>query len=59
MAEKLYGLNELAKELGWTRQKASVYYQRGKFPKPFAFAGKRAFWKREQIEELKKNMAND
>lgn len=54
--ETLYGITEFAKELGWSQQKAQVYYQRGKFPEPFAFAGNRPFWKPEQAEKYKANM---
>ena len=53
--KQLYGITEFAQELGWSQQKAQVYYQRGKFPEPYALARNRAFWTKEQVEEYKKS----
>ena len=48
----LLGTKEVGDLLGWSRQKVSVYYSRGKLPEPFALiGGKRPVWTREQIEE--------
>ena len=51
----LYGLSDFAKEIGWSRQKLRVYYERNKLPEPATSAGTRPLWTIEQIEEYKKN----
>jgi hypothetical protein len=53
MTIKLYGQAEFAKEIGWDDRKIRVYYQRGKLPEPYAKAGKRPLWTKEQIEQYK------
>ena len=51
----LLGTKEVGDILGWSRQKVSVYYSRGKLPEPYAtIGGKRPVWTREQIEKWMK-----
>lgn len=58
MTIKIYGMTEFGKIMGdekrWNAHTLSVYYRRGKLPKPFAIAGTRPFWTLEQIEAFKK-----
>ena len=59
MTTELYGLTKFARELGINvdRRKLSVYYHRGKLPKPVAFAGvngRRPLWSKDQIKQYKK-----
>lgn len=58
---ELYGLTEFSACLGegWDRRKASVYYKRGKLPEPFAMAGDRPFWTKEQVEEFKERLQSE
>ena len=53
----LYGISDFAKKIGWSRQKASVYYSRNKLPEPATYAGgKRPFWTLKQIKEWSKKV---
>ena len=46
----LLGIKEVGDILGWSRQKVSVYYSRGKLPEPYTLVGgKRPVWEREKI----------
>ena len=55
MLKYLLGTKEVGDILGWSRQKVSVYYSRGKLPEPYAkIGGQRPVWTREQIEKWMK-----
>lgn len=51
MPKTLLGTKEVGDVLGWSRQKVSVYYSRGKLPEPYALAGSRPLWTRTQIDK--------
>jgi len=53
---KLFGQSEFASELNWDERKLRVYYQRGKLPEPYAKAGSRPLWTREQVQEFKDSL---
>ncbi len=53
---QLYGQIEFAKEIGWTKNKLAVYLLRGKLPEPYAMAGSRPLWKKEQTESFKSSL---
>jgi predicted DNA-binding transcriptional regulator AlpA len=44
---------EVAKMLGWSVSKVSVYGERGKLPVPITVIGGRPVWTRAQIERFK------
>lgn len=53
----LYGITDFAKLIGWSRQKAHVYYKRGKLPEPATYAGEtRPLWTIEQIKHWAENI---
>lgn len=47
---KLLGVTDIAKLLGWTNSKVTLYAQRGKFPQPVGEIGGRPVWLRDEIE---------
>lgn len=53
--ENLIGVKEVSEILGWPKGKVSEYLKRGKFPEPAASVAATPLWRREQIEEFKKN----
>jgi len=52
----LLGATDVAKELGWAKQKITTYRERGKFPEPIGFIGigKRPVWLKSQISRFSK-----
>lgn len=50
------GTSEVAEILGWDRRKVSVYYGRGKLPKPVALLKSGPVWAKEDIEQFKKEV---
>ncbi|WP_067924838.1 hypothetical protein [Alicyclobacillus shizuokensis] len=49
MMERLVGVKEAGDLLGWSRQKASVYWQRRKFPDPIQILSATPVWTEQQI----------
>jgi hypothetical protein len=45
---------EVARAIGWSVNKVSVYNERGILPDPVCFIGGRPIWTNEQIESFKK-----
>lgn len=49
---RLLGSAELAEQLGWIRQRVTVYLKRGKLPEPVARLRCGPVWTGEQVDEL-------
>jgi hypothetical protein len=45
---------EVARYIGWSVNKVSVYNERGILPEPVCFIGGRPIWTKEEIESFKK-----
>jgi hypothetical protein len=46
---QLVGVSDIAKIMGWTNSKTSLYYQRGKLPAPIGEVGGRPVWLKDSI----------
>lgn len=55
----LLGLTEVAKLLGWKKEKLSTYIGRGVFPEPVHRVAATPLWRRKQIEDYQKLKTKD
>lgn len=51
---RLYGITDVAAELGWSSQRVHTYMKRGILPKPATQTGSRPAWTQLQMERIKK-----
>lgn len=56
---RLLGSAELAEELGWLRQRVTIYLKRGRLPEPTARLRCGPVWTGDQVDELVRRLGKD
>lgn len=51
---RLYGVNDVAETLEWSKQRVHMYMKRGILPEPITQVGGRPAWTKQQIDRFKK-----